>query len=62
MPEGPEVKIASDYFNEFFLKSKQIEFEIISEYYNDKYFNIFNTISNNLKIVKPTYTIELPCR
>ena len=46
MPEGPEVKIASDYFNEFFLTSKQIEFEIISEYYHDKYFDIFNTISN----------------
>ena len=57
MPEGPEVKIASDYFNEFFLTSKQIEFEIISEYYHDKYFDIFNTISNNLKTVKPTYTI-----
>jgi len=31
MPEGPEVKIASDYFNELFLTSKKIEFEIISE-------------------------------
>jgi endonuclease-8 len=57
MPEGPEVKIASDYINEFFSTSKQIEFEIISEYYHDKYFDIFNTISNNLKTVKPTYTI-----
>ena len=28
MPEGPEVKIASDYFNEFFAASKKIEFEI----------------------------------
>jgi len=46
MPEGPEVKIASDYFNEFFLTSKEIEFEIISEYYNDKYAGIFNTVKN----------------
>jgi len=57
MPEGPEVKIASDYFNQFFLSSKQIEFEIISEYYDKKYFDVFNTISTLLKVVKPTYTI-----
>ena len=57
MPEGPEVKIASDYFNEFFSKSKQIKFEILSEYYHVKYFDIFNTIRNNLKAAKPTYTI-----
>ena len=57
MPEGPEVKIASDYFNKFFSTSKQIKFEIISEYYQDKYSDIFNTISDNLKIVKSTYTI-----
>ena len=57
MPEGPEVKIASDYFNELFSTSKKIEFEIISEYYNDKYFDVFQTISNNLNIIKPTYTI-----
>ena len=37
MPEGPEVKIASDYFNKFFSTSKQIKFEIISEHYHDKY-------------------------
>ena len=57
MPEGPEVKIASDYFNEFFLTSKEIEFEIISEYYNDKYAGIFNTVKNHLKNNKLTYTI-----
>ncbi|MEJ6749351.1 MAG: DNA-formamidopyrimidine glycosylase family protein [Flavobacteriales bacterium] len=57
MPEGPEVKIASDYFNKFFSTSNQIKFEIISEYYHDKYSDVFNTISDNLKIVKSTYTI-----
>ena len=57
MPEGPEVKIASDYFNEFFLSSKKIKFEIISEYYHQKYFEVFNTISKNLEDFQPTYTI-----
>jgi len=57
MPEGPEVKIASDYFNEFFSTSKQIKFEIISEYYHQKYSDVFTTISNHLKILKPTFTI-----
>ena len=57
MPEGPEVKIASDYFNEFFVASKKIEFEIISDYYYQKYCNVFNTISNNLEIFKPTFTV-----
>ena len=57
MPEGPEVKIASDYFNEFFSESKKIEFEIISEYYDKKYFPVFKTISELLKTAKPTYTI-----
>jgi DNA-formamidopyrimidine glycosylase len=57
MPEGPEVKIASDYFNKFFSTSKQIKFEIISEYYHHKYSDVFNTIRDNLKIVKSTYTI-----
>ena len=41
MPEGPEVKIASDYFNSFFNSSKSIKFEIISDYYYDKYHDVF---------------------
>ena len=57
MPEGPEVKIASNYFNNLFSSSKKIEFEIISEYYHQKYSHVFNTISSNLKIFKPTFTI-----
>ena len=57
MPEGPEVKIASDYFNSFFKKSKSIKFEIISDYYANKYLDVFNTIKNNLRTFKPTYTI-----
>jgi len=57
MPEGPEVKIASDYFNSFFKKSKSVKFEIISDYYSNKYSNIFKTVKNNLRLFKPTYTI-----
>ena len=57
MPEGPEVKIASDYFNKFFLNSKKINFEIISEYYTQKYSAIFETIMQNLKEHQKTSTI-----
>ncbi len=57
MPEGPEVKIASDYFNNFFISSKKIKFEIISEYYQQKYFDVFDTIDNYLDNFKPTFTI-----
>ena len=56
MPEGPEVKIASDYFNNFFISSKKIQFEIISEYYQ-KYFDVFDIIDNYLDNFKPTFTI-----
>ena len=33
MPEGPEVKIASSYYNSFFDGAKNITFEILTEYY-----------------------------
>ena len=42
MPEGPEVKIASDYFNEFFSSSKKIEFEINN-------FKLIDIITHNKK-------------
>ena len=57
MPEGPEVKIASDYFNSFFNSSKSIKFEIISDYYYDKYQDVFKNIKDNLRLFRPTYTI-----
>ena len=56
MPEGPEVKIASDFFNDFFDKSLDIKFEIITDYYNDKYSSIFKSIANNSK---PGFTLHL---
>ena len=68
MPEGPEVKIASDYFNEFFATSKKIEFEIISTYYCQKYSDVFSIISDKLKKFQPTFTVgkniflELTCK
>tara|TARA_B100000902_G_C27320903_1_gene924388 strand:- start:6525 stop:7325 length:801 start_codon:yes stop_codon:yes gene_type:complete len=57
MPEGPEVKIASDYFNEMFSNSKHLSFEIISDYYRQKYSDVFNVVSLNINRYKPTFTI-----
>jgi len=57
MPEGPEVKIASDYFNNFFGYSKKIKFEIITDYYQKKYFDVFGLINQNLNKFKPTFTV-----
>ena len=57
MPEGPEVKIASDYFNQCFSKKEKIKFEILTDYYNDKYFDVFKIIENSLEKSHQTYTI-----
>tara|TARA_B100000902_G_scaffold390530_1_gene439600 strand:- start:136 stop:933 length:798 start_codon:yes stop_codon:yes gene_type:complete len=57
MPEGPEVKIASKYFNLFFNDSKKIKFEIITDYYYEKYNAVFKSINKNLRAFKPSYTI-----
>ena len=57
MPEGPEVKIASTYFNSFFKKGEKINFDIISEYYSKKYSNVFKHIKNNLQTYRESYTI-----
>ena len=57
MPEGPEVKIASNYFNEFFKADSEIKFEIITDYYNIKYLDVFNTVNNNLKKNNKTFTV-----
>ena len=58
MPEGPEVKIASTYYNEFFKGSKNIQFETLTEYYETKYYTVFDTIKSHLsKTFQPSYTI-----
>ena len=57
MPEGPEVKIASDYFNDFFKNSQKIKFEILTDYYHNKYKDVFDTINKNIDCCKETYTI-----
>ena len=57
MPEGPEVKIASQYFNSFFKNSNYLEFQIISEYYKLKYDEVFKIINNKIKTFEPIYTI-----
>ena len=57
MPEGPEVKIASTYFNNFFHNSKKIHFEILTDYYHEKYSKVFACIKNELTKYQPSYTI-----
>ena len=58
MPEGPEVKIASTYYNEFFKGSNNIQFEVLTEYYEIKYFSVIDTIEKHLaKDFRPSYTI-----
>tara|TARA_Y100000739_G_scaffold216469_1_gene211983 strand:- start:4586 stop:5380 length:795 start_codon:yes stop_codon:yes gene_type:complete len=57
MPEGPEVKIASDYLNKSFKKKERIKFNILSNYYNNKYNNIFETISKEYKSFTESFTI-----
>jgi len=57
MPEGPEVKIASKYFNTFFKNSCEIQFEILTEYYKENYMNVFAHIEKNLHRYNPSYTI-----
>ena len=57
MPEGPEVKIASDYFNKRINVRKKIIFKVISEYYNKKYKAIFEALGRINIINKKSYTI-----
>ena len=44
MPEGPEVKIASSYYNSFFDGAKNIKFELLTEYYEKKYTDVFDCV------------------
>ena len=58
MPEGPEVKIASSFYNSFFDGSKNIKFEILTEYYEKKYSDVFNCIKKyHQKNFQPSFTI-----
>ena len=57
MPEGPEVKIAADYFNIFFSNSRNIKFVIITDYYIEKYGDIFAKINRNIKELQSMYVI-----
>jgi len=57
MPEGPEVKIAANYYNDFFKNSSKIKFEPISKYYQEKYIDVFNQIEIHTKSFTPIYTI-----
>ena len=57
MPEGPEVKIASDYFNKKIDISEKIVFKVLSEYYHNKYQTIFDILNKTAKINSKAYTI-----
>ena len=57
MPEGPEAKIASDYFNNFFKSSSSIKFELLTDYYQNKYSDVFNTINKKIKNYSKSFTV-----
>ena len=58
MPEGPEVKIASSFYNSFFDGAKNITFEILTEYYEKKYADVFSCIKEYLpNDFQATFTI-----
>lgn len=58
MPEGPEVKIASAYYNSFFKGSKMLRFEILTDYYECKYKSVFDTVNKqHPKGFTSTFTI-----
>ena len=58
MPEGPEVKIASTYYNRFFEGSKNMHFSLLTEYYEKKYAHVFETVNKyHPNKYKPTFTI-----
>lgn len=57
MPEGPEVKIASSYFNSYFKSCKKIEFEILTNYYQEKYGEIFKKINSEIDLYPQSYTV-----
>lgn len=58
MPEGPEVKIASNYYNSFFEGAKNMRFDVLTDYYELKYKSVFDAIKNNHPShFVPTFTI-----
>ena len=48
MPEGPEVKIASDFLNNTFEKQVIIKVEVLTEYFEKKYFEVFQSLRESL--------------
>ena len=55
MPEGPEAKISSNYLNKI-LACESI-FEIVSEYYSDKYSKLFDIINGNMIKHELSFTV-----
>jgi len=48
MPEGPEVKIMSDYLNAFFLNNQIVKIECLSEYFEKKYQDVLINLEKYL--------------
>jgi formamidopyrimidine-DNA glycosylase len=58
MPEGPEVKIASDFYNLYFKDSVIDSFEVLTDYYDKKYGHIFEELNEKIcGRYQPSFTI-----
>ena len=57
MPEGPEVKIASDYFNQYFDNNHRLSFMLLTDYYINKYSKLFTIVNQKLMHNQKSFTI-----
>ena len=55
MPEGPEAKISSNYLNKILIYESS--FQIVSEYYLDKYSKLFEKINSNMIKHELSFTV-----
>ena len=76
MPEGPEVKIASDFLNDTFKNKKISKVEALTPYFREKYNDLIShltryligssissfTIGKNLPQITKQYLLPIPLR
>ena len=55
MPEGPEAKISSNYLNKILINESI--FQIVSEYYLNKYSKLFDKINSNIIKHELSFTV-----
>ena len=55
MPEGPEAKISSNYLNKILVHESS--FQIVSEYYLDKYSKLFEKVNSNMIKNELSFTV-----